>query len=207
MTAVIEFDTKEEMLAAQTKDLKDFRGNTIEVQLGTGTTLYVTNFPPSSDESYIRELFGKVRSDALLNHVRYSYADCEQYGEIVEVRFPSLKFNTHRRFCYVQFRSAEDAQSACELDEKRVDGHHKLVAKMSDPNLKDKRHGAMYEGREVYASNVDWGATDEDLKEVFSKYGSVERVRIPKNLSGKSKGMAFVIFSSKVCAAAAVCSH
>ena len=195
--AAIEFESKEEMLAAQTKDLKDFRGNTIEVQVGTGTTLYVTNFPPSSDESYIRDLFGKVSAMTCQTR-KYLCTNSDQYGEIAEVRFPSLKYNTHRRFCYVQFRSAEDAQGACDLDEKLVDGHHKLVAKMSDPSLKDKRHGAMYEGREVYASNVDWSATEEDLKEVFSKYGKVEKVRIPKNLSGKSKGMAFIVFSSKV---------
>ena len=69
---------------------------------------------------------------------------------------------------------------------------------MSDPGHKDKRHGAMYEGREVYASNVDWIASEEEVKDIFSKYGKVEKVRIPKNLSGKSKGMTFVVFSSKV---------
>ena len=61
ITAAIEFESREDILVAQTKDLKVFRGNTIDVQIGTGTTLYVTNFPPSSDESYIRDLFGKVR--------------------------------------------------------------------------------------------------------------------------------------------------
>ena len=59
-TAVIEFETKEDVLTAQTKDMKLYEGNTVEVQVGSGTTLFVTNFPPAAEESYISNLFGKV---------------------------------------------------------------------------------------------------------------------------------------------------
>lgn len=59
-TATVEFDTKEDVLAAQTKDGKSVEGRAIEVQIGTGSTLYVTNFPPSADEAYIRDLFKGV---------------------------------------------------------------------------------------------------------------------------------------------------
>ena len=72
------------------------------------------------------------------------------------------------------------------------------MAKLSDPGHKTKRQGAVYEGREVYVSNVDWGASEDDLKEIFGKYGAVERVRIPRAKDGKSKGMAFVVFGAKV---------
>lgn len=58
--AMIEFETKEEALGALTRDQKLFDGNTIEVQLDAGSTLWVTNFPPTADEAYIRGLFGKV---------------------------------------------------------------------------------------------------------------------------------------------------
>lgn len=60
-TATIEFDSKEDVLSAQTRDMKTFDGNSIEVQIGTGSTLFVTNFPPTADEAYIRDLFKKVR--------------------------------------------------------------------------------------------------------------------------------------------------
>lgn len=40
--------------------MKTFDGNQIEVQVGTGSTLYITNFPPIADEAYIRDLFDKV---------------------------------------------------------------------------------------------------------------------------------------------------
>lgn len=113
------------------------------------------------------------------------------------MRFPSLKYNTHRRFCYVQFKTASQASSATGIDGFEVDGH-KLVVKISDPSRKKDRSGAIYEGREVYVSNVDWNATEEDVREVFAKYGTVEKVRIPRSVAGKSKGVAFVVFSSMV---------
>jgi hypothetical protein len=59
-TATIEFETKEDVLTAQTKDMKMFDGNPVEIQVGTGSTLYITNFPAIADEAYIRDLFGRV---------------------------------------------------------------------------------------------------------------------------------------------------
>ena len=73
-----------------------------------------------------------------------------------------------------------------------------LVAKMSDPGHKQGRQGAIYDGREVYTSNLDWSATESEVTNLFSKYGKVERVRLLKNIQGKSKGTAFVVFESKV---------
>lgn len=58
--AIIEFDSKEEAESAQTRDQKTIDDNTIEVQIGTGSTLFVTNFPPAADEKYIRDLFHSV---------------------------------------------------------------------------------------------------------------------------------------------------
>jgi len=116
----------------------------------------------------------------------------------VDVRFPSLKFNTHRRFCYVQFSSPAEARKATELDGKPLGAKEALVAKISDPSRKKERSGAQYEGREVFVSNLDWSANEEDVKQIFEKYGTIERVRIPKAPNGRSKGIAFLDFTSKV---------
>lgn len=58
--AVIEFNSRDEALVAQTRDQKSLDGFTIEVQIGTCSTLFVTNFPPEADENYIRGLFREV---------------------------------------------------------------------------------------------------------------------------------------------------
>lgn len=121
-----------------------------------------------------------------------------QFGEIIDVRFPSLKYNTHRRFCYVQFRTAQEAEAATTLDNSAVGENLHLVVKISDPTKKQERHGPVYEGREIHVSNLDWKATENDLKDLFSQYGKVEVARIPTKVSGGSKGFGFVVFSSKV---------
>lgn len=40
--------------------MKSFEGRVIEVQVGSGSTLYVCNFLPTADEAWIRERFHKV---------------------------------------------------------------------------------------------------------------------------------------------------
>ncbi|KAL9000552.1 MAG: hypothetical protein Q9169_000845 [Polycauliona sp. 2 TL-2023] len=177
-TATIEFQSRDEALAAETKDKKAFDGQEIEVRLGSGSTVFTTNFPPEADEKWIKEKF-------------------EAFGEIVDVRFPSLKYDTHRRFCYVQFETTDQAQKATELHGQAVGGKLKLVAKMSDPSQRHDRVGALEEGREVHVVNLHWDVTEKELASTFSRYGKIEKTRIPTDLSGKSKGFAFVTFKSK----------
>jgi RNA recognition motif-containing protein len=59
-TATIEFESTEDVLAAQTKDMKEIMGRAIEIQVGAGTTVFVTNFPPTADEASIRDIFKDV---------------------------------------------------------------------------------------------------------------------------------------------------
>ncbi|KAL2852209.1 hypothetical protein BJX68DRAFT_61914 [Aspergillus pseudodeflectus] len=186
--AMIEFNTRDDAVAAQTRDQKIIDEHTIEVHFGSETTLFVTNFPPTADEKYIQDLFSS-------------------HGEIVDIRFPSLKYNTHRRFCYVQFKTSAGAHSATKLDGSTVGNGLHLVAKISDPTRKQDRHGPIYEGREIHVSNVDWKANEQDLKELFERFGTVELVRIPRKVDGGSKGFGYVVFSSKEEANAALALH
>ncbi|MCS6960785.1 MAG: RNA-binding protein [Pseudanabaenaceae cyanobacterium SKYGB_i_bin29] len=45
----------------------------------------------------------------------------------------------------------------------------------------------------IYVGNLSYKATEEDLKEVFSDYGTVKRVQLPIDReSGRVRGFAFV---------------
>ncbi|KAF3479998.1 U4/U6 snRNA-associated-splicing factor PRP24 [Arthroderma uncinatum] len=177
-SALLEFDTYEDALAAGTKNQKVLEGNEVTVEPVTDTTVFVTNFPPTADENYIRELF-------------------HSYGEIAEVRFPSLKYNTHRRFCYVQFTSSSSAYAATELNKKEMGDSLELVVKISDPTQRQARSGAYEEGREIYVCNIPYKTTEGDLVELFTAYGNVESVRIPTKVNGEIRGFAFVTFTTK----------
>ena len=62
----------------------------------------------------------------------------------------------------------------------------------------------MYEGRELHITNLDWGATEKDVKQAFKVYGYVESVRIPRRVNGSSKGFGFIVFRDKEAATAAL---
>ena len=108
-----------------------------------------------------------------------------------------MKYNTHRRFAYVQFKSSNQANAATSLDGEKVGENLELVAKISDPAHKQDRQGAIYEGRELFVSNIPWSATWKDLKTLFSQYGSVESARVPRKVDNSSKGIGFVVFRHK----------
>ncbi len=183
--ALIEFRTPEDAQSALLRNGKYFIDRQITVTPGTGLTLYVTNFPPTADDLYLRKLF-------------------RESGEIFSIRWPSLKHNTHRRFCYISFGTPEAAAAATKLDGRPLGGIYKLVAKYSDPANKKDREGAMAEGREIHVTGLDTSLNEDDLKRVFSKYGNIERVRILKTTAGESKGSCFIAFEKKEQATAAL---
>ena len=114
----------------------------------------------------------------------------------MEVRFPSLSVNTHRRFCYVQFLTAEQAQAATELDGMPTEHDLKLIAKISDPSIRQDRHASTLSGRELFVGNLEFSATDDELNEVFQKYGRIERIRMPRGNGTNNRGIAFILFSN-----------
>lgn len=50
----------------------------------------------------------------------------------------------------------------------------------------------------LFIGGVDWYATEQDIENALSEYGSISEIVIPKNrYTGKSRGFAFVEFESK----------
>jgi len=55
----------------------------------------------------------------------------------------------------------------------------------------------MSEGNKVFVGKLAWKAEDQDLYDVFGRYGKIEEVHIVKERdTGKSKGFGFVTFGS-----------
>ncbi|WBW71753.1 RNA-binding protein Prp24 [Schizosaccharomyces osmophilus] len=176
--AQVEFSETSEVLAAKTKDIKQIKGHEISVQVHVDTTLYVTNFPPTFDENKMTDLFTK-------------------YGRVVQIRFPSLKYDTNRRFCYIQMSTPEEAYHALQLHSKVFENRYELKVFISDPNKSGARSGAVYEKRELYLTNVDFSVNESQVLEFFLNYGTVESVRLPSKASTKGHmGFGYVIMSS-----------
>ncbi|CAO2653187.1 Nn.00g025980.m01.CDS01 [Neocucurbitaria sp. VM-36] len=185
LTAIVEFETSAEADYALTKEAKGFEGHDISIERGDSTTLYVANYPAHADEAWLRKLYGR-------------------FGEIIGIRFPSLKFDTHRRFCYVQFAKAEDAIAATKLDGTNVEGF-KIISKISNPSTKKQRDGATAEGREVYIWRLNFRVKQREIEDTFSKFGKIERTKCPViKGTGNNKGFCYVVYETKESADVAV---
>ena len=185
-TALIELGSPDDARTALLRDAKYFGEHAVYVTTATDCTLFVTNYPPEADEGFIRSLF-------------------KHCGDIFSVRFPSLKYNTKRRFCYLTFRERDAATAATKLDGKSLEaGKYKLLAKFSDPAARQNRHGAQAEERELHIVNLPRSTGEEDVRGMFEKAGRVVSVRVPRNMAGFSHGTAFVVMQTKEEAAAAI---
>ncbi|KPI43026.1 putative RNA-binding protein [Cyphellophora attinorum] len=185
---VIEFQEADQAQYALSRHEVDFEGATLSVTLNTGNTLYVTNYPPAADESYIRDLF-------------------TPYGEIISVRFPSLKANKHRRFCYVEFKTSSQAHAALELNGQTRDELELTVA-ISNPAIKKERENAHSSagGRAIFIGQLPFKASEAEIEEVFSQYGEIEKTRMPRDpqVKSKNKGICFITYVDLTSAAAAL---
>ncbi|KIM89071.1 hypothetical protein PILCRDRAFT_812968 [Piloderma croceum F 1598] len=185
LVATVEFFERDNVPAALTKDKKRLQGEEIAVHLAWKSTLYVTNFPESTDDGVMRELFG-------------------QYGLIFDVRWPSKKYKSTRRFCYVQYTSPSSAQKALELHGRELEPDRPMSVLISDPERKKERTDADANEKEIYVAGLSKFTTKEDLMKLFKTYGPVKDVRMASEQNGQSKGFAFIEFEEEGDAQAAL---
>lgn len=188
LVATVEFMDRDSVPAALTKDKKRIHETEIAVHLAWQSTLYVTNFPEKADDAFIRDIFGK-------------------YGEIFDVRWPSKKFKSSRRFCYVQYTSPDGAKSALVLHGMELEPGLRLSVLVSNPERRKERTDADANDREIYVAGLSKFATKEDLRKLFSTYGPVKEIRLSLDERGQTKGFAFVEFEDANVASSALAAN
>ncbi|KAH7136141.1 hypothetical protein B0J11DRAFT_547853 [Dendryphion nanum] len=189
VTATVEFDTPEEAEYALLKEAKGFAGHAITISRGESSTLYVTNYPGHIKQEDLRDMF-------------------KPFGEILDMRFPSLKFRTTRRFVYVQFSNASEAIAALKLDGTDVEGLA-LSVKISDPTAKKpKRESAADQKREVFLRRLNYKVKKSQIEKEFSKFGNIQYISLPLidqgYHKGNNKGICYIAYESPESASAAV---
>ncbi|KAK0449212.1 hypothetical protein EV421DRAFT_1780622 [Armillaria borealis] len=183
--ATVEFAERDCIPAALTKDKKRIHEQEIAVHLAWQSTLYITNFPESADDAYIRNLFG-------------------EFGVIFDVRWPSKKFKSTRRFCYVQYTSPTGAQAALSLHGKEFEPHQSLSVLISNPERKKDRSDRDADNKEIYVAGLNKMTSSDDLRKLFEQHGEVKDVRMATDQSGQCKGYAFIEYKAAEHAAAAL---
>ncbi|SCU78571.1 LAMI_0A05072g1_1 [Lachancea mirantina] len=181
--ARIEFSHFGNALSALTKNHKKIAGNEISVDLLADSTIWTTNYPLGYGEPELKRLFSQFG------------------GTVLSVRLPSLRFNSHRRFAYIDMASPQEANIAIsQLNGITMDSFQLVVARSSPVDAKKRTDAATLERREVLVQNLDFTMSESDLRDLFSRFGNIERITLPQSGSTNNDGYGFVIFESVECA-------
>ncbi|GAQ82968.1 hypothetical protein KFL_001300320, partial [Klebsormidium nitens] len=107
-------------------------------------------------------------------------------------------------FGFAEFASAEAARKAIqEMQGSLLDGHA-LVLQLSHKKAGVKEGADKKESKKTKASstkiivrNVAFEATKKDVRQLFSPFGQIKSLRLPKKFDGSHRGFAFVEFVTK----------
>lgn len=174
---------QESIPPALTKDKKRLNEQEISVNLAWKSTLYVTNFPESADDSDIRNLFGKA-----------SFSHCSPYmvfltvitslelylmsvGPVKNSRAPvgSVMFSILHQYAIcnnlvrVILTSVKDAANrALQMHGYELQPDVPLNVFISDPERKKERSDQGANEKEIYVAGLSKFATTADLEKIFS---------------------------------------
>jgi RNA recognition motif-containing protein len=145
---------------------------------------------------YIGNLGWETTTNELQEHFA-AYGDASDCYVVVD-----RATGESRGFGFVSFASEDEARKAVAgMNGKELDGR-RIRVDISKPK---GTQAPEPEGCKLYVGNLGYSTTSEDLREHFSKYGSVADLTVVTDReTGNSRGFAFVTFSSPSEASAAV---
>jgi len=163
--------------------------------------VFVGNIPYTTEEASVRSMF-------------------EKCGEIAFLELPLNDRDKPKGLAYVTFTNSKSVQAALKLEGNDIGGRPlivKICTREGGPKGKDV--GAKGGDAKGKSKGKDKGFSDEltafirglpfhvdeaAIRKHFAECGDIERMNMPKNLEGNSRGLAFVTFSTAEGFAAAV---
>jgi len=160
-------------------------------QVEEGVKLYVGNLSYSTDESRLRDEFGR-------------------FGGITDVFLPLDKFSSRPRgFGFVSFETREAAEEAIsKMDGTELDGR---VIKVNEPRPRGegggggrgsgRGYGGSNSNKEeikIYVGNLSFDTVADAVKELFEQYGTVTDCFLPTDRgTSRPRGFGFVTMPAK----------
>ncbi|CAI9752927.1 unnamed protein product [Fraxinus pennsylvanica] len=146
----------------------------------------------------VKNLSFKTSDEKLKRH----FTEHVKEGRILSVRvnkhFKNGK-NVSKGFGFIEFDSVDTAVKVCrDLQETKLDGHA-LVLQLCRAKKGEHQHKKVDSNKsstKLIIKNVAFEATVKDLRQLFSPFGQVKSLRLPKRF-GKHNGFAFVEYVTK----------
>jgi RNA recognition motif-containing protein len=116
----------------------------------------------------------------------------ELAGEVVRVEMIEDS-KRNKNSALVMYSSNLEAQRAIQqLDGKELDKKFIEVREDTGP----RRSRSPRKSNQIYIKNLPYSVTWQQLRDVFTPFGEVVRVDIPKDVNERSKGFGFVLFKN-----------
>lgn len=166
------------------------RGDDEDQQLET-TSLYVRNLNFSTTNEGLTNAFKHL--DGFVSATVKTKKDPKRPGQLLSMGFG---------FC--AFRTKEQAQAALKVMDGYVLEGHKLSVKASHRGLdaaeerrrEDLAKKAAAQRTKIVIKNLPFQATKKDVRALFSTYGKLVALRIPRKFNSMSRGFAFAEFAT-----------
>ena len=178
-------DKEEEETTTEEKDGEDKTSDKDdEEDKDTSVKLFVGQVPKTMMEDDIRPMFA-------------------EFGEVLDVSIIRDKTNGNHRGCaFVTFSDAKPANDAIEAfhDKKTLPKMHNPMQVKPAYVFGGNRTGSSRRTPseiKLFVGMVPHSASEDDVRDIFIKYGEVEEVYILRDKSGDSRGCAFVRYANR----------
>eukprot|EP01112_Ceratiomyxa_fruticulosa_P016032 TRINITY_DN480_c0_g2_i7.p1 TRINITY_DN480_c0_g2~~TRINITY_DN480_c0_g2_i7.p1 ORF type:complete len:305 (-),score=58.04 TRINITY_DN480_c0_g2_i7:596-1510(-) len=146
---------------------------------------------PPKQPIYMKLFVGQIPNTYTESDLRTMF---EPFGTIQDVTVLRFRDSDQSRGCgFVGFSRKEDADQAIKAlhNTIRLDGvKHLMQVKYADGELEKLE-------TQVYVGKISLTATEDELRELFAPWGTVESVKILRNPDGSSRGCGFVKYYSR----------
>lgn len=194
------------------EDKEEDEEENTEERTTDGRTLFVKNLNFGTNEEGMRAHFatiGKVRSVTIPKRRNPAYRLSTDSSAKSANEWLSMGYG------FVVFDTKQEANKALrQLQGKELDGNalqlKVSIAKQSNLNSAKKEVKKITDEyktcTKIMVRNLAFEATKSDLQELFSTYGTIKTVRVPRKFDGSNRGFAFIEFLTHAEAAAAMSS-
>ncbi|KAK3954040.1 hypothetical protein QBC32DRAFT_102302 [Pseudoneurospora amorphoporcata] len=155
------------------------------------SSLFVRNLNFSTTSQGLTDAFKHL--DGFINAKVKTKTDLKKPGQVLSMGFG-----------FVAFRTKDQAQAAQKVMDGQVLDAHRLSVKASHRGLdaaeerrrEDMAKKAASQGTKLVIKNLPFEVTKNEVRTLFSTYGKLVALRIPKKFNQSSRGFAFAEFST-----------
>ena len=176
-------------IKASTTDLLQSEPDAAAVASPGTATLFVRNLNFTTNSARLTEVFEPLAG--FLSARVKTKADAKKAGGVLSMGFG-----------FLEFRSPAEAQAAMSaMNEYSLDGHmllirasHRGLDAAAERKKLDSARRAAGKRTKIIIKNLPFEASKKEIRSLFSAYGQLRSVRVPKKFDSSTRGFAFADF-------------